>query len=283
MPSRNAVAASLPTEDVAADAGAGRPGGVYVYCIADGGQAAMLGPIGIEGREVHSIPYRDVCAVVHDCPAQPYQEPYQSSDPQVVERWVRAHQRVVDAAWERWGTVLPLGFDTIVNVERDGGPRKSIGHWLAGEYDNLRRKIEAVRGRAEYGVQVFWQPQVVARDIAANSAEIRQLQEEARSKPGGTAYLLRQRVESALRREMETRASACFRDFYERIKQHACDVRLERTKNDTGDMQMIMNLSCLVDRQRSAELGQELEGIDRMDGFSVRFTGPWPPYSFVSR
>ncbi|MFC2060619.1 GvpL/GvpF family gas vesicle protein [Chloroflexota bacterium] len=24
-----------------------------------------------------------------------------------------------------------------------------------------------------------------------------------------------------------------------------------------------------------------MEKIDRMDGFSVRFTGPWPPYSFV--
>lgn len=269
-----AVEASAPIEDAAAD----RQGGLYVYCIADGGQEAKLGSIGIDGREVYSIPYRDVCAVVHDCPA----EPYQSTDPQVVEGWVMAHQRVVDAAWERWDTVLPLGFDTIVKGQGDSGPQKSIGHWLAGEYESLRRKIEAMRGKAEYGVQVFWEPQVVARDIAANSEEIRKLEEETRSKPRGTVYLLRQKVESALRREMETRASECFRDFYERIKQHAFDVRLERTRKVEGDSQMILNLSCLVCRETSSELGKELEGIDRMDGFSVRFTGPWPPYSFVS-
>lgn len=273
-----AVEASAPIEDAAEDAPAGRQGGLYVYCIADGGQEAKLGPIGIDGREVYSMPYRDVCAVVNNCPA----EPHQSSDPQVVEGWVRAHQRVVDSAWGRWGTVLPLAFDTIVRRRGEGEPQEDIRKWLADEYEGLRRRMETVRGKAEYGVQVFWEPQVVARDIAANSEEIRRLEEETRSKPRGTVYLLRQKVESALRREMETRASACFREFYERIKQHVCDIRLERTRKVAEDRQMIMNLSCLAYRERSAELGKELEGIDRMDGFSVRFTGPWPPYSFVS-
>lgn len=274
MPPRNAIEASPSVERAVADG----QGGLYVYCVADGGQRARLGPIGVDDREVYSVPYRRVCAVVHDCPTQPYQ----STDPKVVEGWVMAHQRVVDAAWERWGTVLPLAFDTIVKGQTDGDPQKDIRKWLDGEYESLRRRIEAVRGKAEYGVQVFWEPQVVARDIAANSEEIRKLEEETRSKPRGTVYLLRQKVESALRREMETRASACFRDLYERIKQHVCDIRSERTRKVTGDRQMIMNLSCLIYQEMSSELGKELEGIDRMDGFSVRFTGPWPPYSFVS-
>ena len=44
---------------------------------------------------------------------------------------------------------------------------------------------------------------------------------------------------------------------------------------------MIMNLSCLVAREKYLELGEELGSINGMAGFSVRFTGPWPPYSFV--
>lgn len=251
--------------------------GLYVYCIADGGQKARLGPIGIGSFEVYSVSYRRVSAVVHDCPA----EPYKSTDPQVVEGWVMAHQRVVDAAWERWGTVLPLGFDTIVKGQGDGGPQEAVRTWLAGEYQSLRHRIETVRGKAEYGVQVFWEPQVVARDIAANSDEIRRLEEEIRSKGRGTAYLLRQKVESTLRREMETRASECFRDFYQRIRQHVSDIRLEKIRKVAGEKQMIINLSCLAYRERSSDLGNELESIDRIDGFSVRFTGPWPPYSFV--
>ncbi|MDP2727712.1 MAG: GvpL/GvpF family gas vesicle protein, partial [Dehalococcoidia bacterium] len=159
----------------------------------------------------------------------------------------------------------------------------SIRDWLAGEYESLTRKLEAVRGKAEYGVQLFWEPRTVARDIAARSEAIRRLEEEVRSKPKGTAYLLRQRVESILRREMETRASECFQDFRQRVQQHVCDIRLEKTRKAGEDKQMIANLSCLVHREKSSELGKELEAINGMEGFSVRFTGPWPPYSFVDR
>ena len=44
---------------------------------------------------------------------------------------------------------------------------------------------------------------------------------------------------------------------------------------------MLMNLSCLLAREGSKKLGGELEKIDSREGYSVRFTGPWPAYSFV--
>ena len=46
------------------------------------------------------------------------------------------------------------------------------------------------------------------------------------------------------------------------------------------DRQMILNLSVLVPRERVSDLGAVLTGFQR-DGIEVRFTGPWPPYSFV--
>lgn len=45
---------------------------------------------------------------------------------------------------------------------------------------------------------------------------------------------------------------------------------------------MLMNLSCLVKKHRVSELGNELEQIQNVDGISVRFSGPWAPYSFVT-
>jgi hypothetical protein len=57
---------------------------------------------------------------------------------------------------------------------------------------------------------------------------------------------------------------------------------VEKTKKMDEEKQMLVNLSCLVDMERYKALGEELEKIEQMDGFSVRFTGPWPPYSFVS-
>jgi len=46
---------------------------------------------------------------------------------------------------------------------------------------------------------------------------------------------------------------------------------------------MLLNLSCLVAREKVDSLGTELEEINNMDGFSVHFSGPWPPYSFVAK
>ena len=257
--------------------GATQVEGRYLYCIADSGEKVSLGPIGINGHEVYTVPCKDICAAVHDCAAGPYQ----SSDAEVVKEWVMAHQRVVDKAWEKWGTVLPLGFDTIVKDRGDSDPRESVETWLAADYQSLKRKIEAVRGKAEYGVQVFWETRAIAKSITETSAAIGRLEDEIRSKPRGLAYIYRLKLENALKKEMEAKADQCFRDFYKRIKKHVCDLRSEKTKGTGDDRLMIMNLSCLVDRDKSTDLGEELEAIDRMEGFSVRFTGPWPPYSFV--
>ena len=95
--------------------------GRYLYCVVDSGEKVSFGEIGIEGKEAYAIPYRDICAVVHNCPAQPYR----SDDQEVVKAWVMTHQKVVDAAWERWDTVLPLSFDTIIKGETEGSAERN--------------------------------------------------------------------------------------------------------------------------------------------------------------
>jgi len=249
----------------------------YIYCVADAGEEVSLGKIGIEEHEVYAIPYKDICAVVHNCPAQPYR----SDDQEVVEAWVMTHQEVVDTAWEKWGTVLPLSFDTIIREEAEKSARENVKDWLKQEYERLESKIEEMRGKAEYGVQVFWEPKVIAQSLTWTSPEIGRLEEEIKTKPKGLAYMYRQKLENLMKHEMETKADECFKNFYSRIRKHTDDVRVEKTKKAEPGLQMIMNLSCLVYRDRYSELGEELDKINRMEGFSVRFTGPWPPYSFA--
>ena len=249
----------------------------YVYCVADAREELSLGKIGIEGHEVYAIPYRDICAMVHTCPAQPYQ----SHDQEVLKAWVITHQTVIDAAWERWGTVLPLSFDIIISGEAEKSAEQNVKDWLEHEYERLKSKIGEVRGKAEYGVQVFWEPKVIAQGLTSTSLEISRLDEEIKTKPKGLAYMYRQRLENLMKHEMETKADECFKDFYGRIRKYTDDVRVEKTKRAEPSLQMIMNLSCLVYRDRYTELGEELGKINRMRGFAVRFTGPWPPYSFV--
>ena len=208
-------------------------------------------------------------------------QPYESRDREVVEGWVLAHQRVVEAAWRRWGTVIPSTFDTIFQGENDGDAEQTVREWLATEHDNLRAQLERIRGKAEYGVQISWDPEVIGNKLIQTNRKLAAVNADLMAKSSGTAYLYREKLRDLLRGEMEPEANRCFQDFYRRIREHADDLRVERTKKGEKGQQMIMNLSCLASREQPADLGRELERISKMEGFSVRFTGPWPPYSFV--
>jgi hypothetical protein len=43
---------------------------------------------------------------------------------------------------------------------------------------------------------------------------------------------------------------------------------------------MILNLACLVRKDRVQKLPTLLEEVKRRECFALRFAGPWPPYSF---
>jgi hypothetical protein len=252
--------------------------GRYLYCVTDNCVRTCLGQIGLDGKEVYTIAFVDLSVVVHNCPC----EPYKSEDNEVVKRWVMTHEKVVEIAWERFGTILPVGFDTIIQGDEDKSPEENIKSWLKKDYANLKEKINKIRGKAEYGIQISWDPKVIADEIAKTNQEIRSLNQDINSKPKGTAYMLRHKLENLLKKEMEKRADLCFKDFYARIKKCADEIKVEKIKKTNEKRQMLMNLSCLVDKKKLKELGEELEKINEEEGFAVRFTGPWPPYSFVT-
>lgn len=249
----------------------------YIYCVASGREKITFGRIGIERSKVYTIPYRDLCAVVHDCPPVPYQ----SEDQEEVKFWIIAHEKVVESAWKRFSLVLPLGFDTIVKGEKDLNAEENLRKWLAEDYDNLKHKLEKLKDKAEFGVQIFWDQKIIGKKIMEKNPEIKRLNEEIKSRSRGTAYMYKQRLESLLKKEMEKEGERYFQEFYGSIKKCIDDHKLDKTKKSEEGKQMLMNLSCLLSQDKNQALGDELEKIDKMEGFSVRFTGPWPPYSFV--
>ena len=251
--------------------------GIYLYCITEGSNKLDFGQIGVDGNRVYTIPYRDLLAVVHDCRAAAYD----SQDEEMVKKWVVAHQKIVNHAWGRSGTVLPLSFDTIIRGEEKISPEQNVIRWLESDYERLKEKIDKVRGKSEYGVQISWDPKIIAAEIIEEVPEIKKLNDEIKTKSSGTAYLYEEKLKSLLKKEMEKRADIHFKEFYAQIRPQVDDIKIEKAKKTDDELQMLMNLSCLVVRQRVSLLGDALEKIQAREGFSVRFTGPWAPYSFV--
>jgi hypothetical protein len=258
--------------------------GRYVYGVGAGDREVNLGPIGIDGSEVFTISYGDISAIVHSCSA----EPYQSTDDEKVKGWVRAHQGVLDAAGRRLGVVIPLGFDTILKpADGESLPDDVVRDWLRQDYTRLHEVMKKIEGKDEYVVQVSYEPGLLFKRLSGQNAEIEQLarkieQENAAATPGIT-YLYRQRLERLVAAETMRLADAWFKDFYARIKRHTDDILVEKTRKLDHARVMLLNLACLVAREKVDGLGKELEEINNEEGFSVHFSGPWPPYSFVDR
>ncbi|MBE3110306.1 MAG: GvpL/GvpF family gas vesicle protein [Acidobacteria bacterium] len=251
----------------------GAAGARYVYCVLSG-EARDWQLRGLDGKPVRAVCAAGLTALVHDCPPEPYQ-----GDDERVKSWVLAHSDVVDAAWERSGTVLPLGFDTIVRPGDGLDADERVMRWLTSEGHRFRGVLERLRGKVELGVQVIWDQRVVGESVAQGNDEIRQLRAEMTSKPKGLAYFYQQRIERALRQAIETKAEEDYRSCFRQVTALFPEVRTNDLKKLPGHL-MIVNLSVLAPRDRVSELGAVLTGFQG-EGVDVRFTGPWPPYSFV--
>ncbi|TCO77367.1 GvpL/GvpF family gas vesicle protein [Marinisporobacter balticus] len=250
----------------------------YIYGVADNGVRDHLGAIGLEGEEVYTIPYKEMCVIVHNCSA----EPYKSDNDDVVKEWLFTQQEVLDVVAENFGVVLPMGFDMIIEEKIGMDVEQVVKDWLKENYDNFKEKMAKIRNKQEFGVQVILDTELLSQRLIETDEKLIAKKKEIDSKPQGIAYLEREMMKELIKEKIEEKADEYFREFYNMIKKCTDDIVIGKTKKVGGNQQMLMNLSCLVYKDRVTELGKELEKIENKDGILVRFSGPWAPFSFVT-
>ena len=249
----------------------------YIYGVIPRTEKGNFGPIGIQGNRVHTIAYQDICAVVHACPPEPYQ-----GDEATVKDMVATHGNVVDASWEAAGSVLPMSFDVIIKPDGESGADDLVQRWLEEQYTTFKLKLDEFSDKVELGVQLLWDPEVITRRITEENEEIGHLVAEMATKSRGLAYFYQHKIAEAVKKEMGTKADEDYRRCYQRLRGYAEDTHVNKIKKHS-DRQMIVNLSLLVRRDRVQALGEALAEIQEEEGVEVRFTGPWPPYSFAAK
>lgn len=242
----------------------------YLYGVVLSPSGAELGNIGLEGEMVHAVPLDDIAAVIHDCS----EKAYLSEDRETLKSWLMAHQAVVELVWEKYGAIVPISFGTVVK-----GGREALLGWLAKNHGKLASRLAYLSGKAEYGVQLSWDEKEVNEEIIKSDEEIKRLQKEEGISSKGTAYLYQKRMENLIRDGFNKRADEFRNSIHEKMKEITNDVIIEKLKGETGGQRMIMNVSCLIRRQDEGRLGLILEEA-ASHGCNVKFTGPWPPYSF---
>ncbi|MGD0954065.1 MAG: GvpL/GvpF family gas vesicle protein [Methanotrichaceae archaeon] len=254
---------------------AGDDQGLYLYGLTDTSVSASLGKIGIDECEVYTIPYDGISAIIHNSPL----EPYKSDNNETVKVWVKVHQRVMDVAAERFGNVMPFGFDTIISPKDNATAKDELMRWLSDEHEEILRQMDKIKGKKEYGIQIFYIPSAFGEKIEKESDEVKRMKEQMASKPPGLAYMYKQKLENIVKGELDTLMDAYFKNFYEKIKGASDEIKVEKVKKADDCMVMMMNLSVLARDEKA--LGSVLDEIESEEGIKIHFTGPWQPYSFI--
>jgi hypothetical protein len=246
-----------------------RAAALYLYCVVPATEAIPASSSrALDGGVVQVVRYKDLAVLAHACPA----EPYQGSEEQV-RGWIAAHNAVVEEAWGAAESVLPISFDVIVTGDADRSAEANLVGWLSAHYAALRGRLQALEGRAEVGVQVLWDIESLAASEAVD-AQVPAI--PAR----GRAYFVHQQLRRQLKEQFERKAEADSRRYRENLAALADDVQ-DNKPRPVKDRQMVLNLSLLAPRVTIPRLGEYLERVSQEPGVEVRFTGPWPPYSFV--
>jgi len=259
---------SVETPDRAGDA-AEFDDGRYLYCVvAD--EEATVSTTGIDDGDVFPVRAPGLTAFVGRCHSL-----YDASDPETIRRWLVQHQSVVDAAGEAAGTPLPFRFDTIIV-----GDDEAVRDWLLENADALGSALERFAGRWEYRIDVIWdESRLEDRLSDGDGADDRDLSE-------GRAFLEEQKREQQLReriREFRERRARAIGDRLESVAEEVERVQrsgspLVAEAGTTGPSVAFATLTAEVHEER---LGDVLDSVAERDGVRVRFTGPWPPYTFA--
>jgi hypothetical protein len=251
----------------------------YLYCIVHSSSAASkedLGNIGIEKQAVYTIPYKDIAAVVHSC--QPV--PYDSKDRTQAEAWVLEHSYVIDQAMKIYESVLPFSFDVIL---REGDSQ--IEQWLGRNYERLCERLDALRGRAEYTVQIFYDYDCLKARILSSDQELNDMQKRIENESKGKAYLLSKKLDQTLKREVAAEAGRLAEESLIQISEQADKFSVNDKPSWIAEnlrhMKLLASYSCLVHKDKVDRLGEILDAVNSLQGFRVRFTGPWAPFSFA--
>jgi hypothetical protein len=248
----------------------------YLYSVARTGNIAQLGSIGIQENNVYIVPYKDIAAIVHACDAKPYH----TEDKKLAEDWVLEHSYVIDQATKMFGTVLPFSFDVIIKGNDD-----VVKDWLCRDYEHLASELLRMEGAAEYSIQIYCDHAYLETLVFAKNQELGDLKNSIDKETKGKAYLQRRNLDLKLKNLTYSEAGRLADQFCSGIKPLVKELKSESrtswTPEKYRDRKLLASYTCLVSEEAVKRLGEVLEEINCKEGFSVRFTGPWAPFSFV--
>lgn len=261
----------------------------YVYCV---GSADELQPLSEEDLPPPIEPERErnfifvnragLTALASRVPLADYSEEALSArleDATWTALRAMRHERVVEFM-ARTSSVVPLRFGTIYLT------CAAIEEMLDEKREELLSIIERLRGREEWGVNVYCDRRKLLENIVSLSPRLRALEDEAVRATPGQCYLMRKKIEAMRADEARAEIKRVSCRIEERLSEESDGAARLRVLKDeaTEHGETVAKFAFLVSRERFNDFraaAEKLADENIQAGFKLELTGPWPAYNFT--
>ena len=261
----------------------------YVYCVAENDAATDVItqplPPALEPETIIELVDVDgLCAIASRVSLAQYGEDVLSNN--LAEAgWLapRAmkHEQVVEH-FARRTSVVPLRFGTVY-LDRQG-----IQKMLSTRRPELASIIDRLRGREEWGVNLYFDRNELLDSITSVSPRLRELAAQAESSAPGQSYLLKKKIESLKVDEVRSEISRLIDETEKKLAGSVDEIQRLRVLKveSTEHGELKAKFAVLIERSKFEEFHSSVEEWaveNKNTGMRIELTGPWPAYNFTTR
>ncbi|MCJ7686971.1 MAG: GvpL/GvpF family gas vesicle protein [Desulfobacteraceae bacterium] len=241
--------------------------GRTIYGFIQGDEPRRFGAIGIDGREVYTLSFEDISALVSRLP----REGFAALPKETLLRNLTVYQSVIEQVMNEH-PVIPVKFGSLLEGD------EAVIHILKRGKEPIVQSLKEMESRIELDVAAFWPDLNPVLAEIGQTEEIKALKEDAAAKSEedvlGMQIKAGKRVKTLLDQKRESLQSEIMAPLLEIAEKHCI--------HSLMDDSMIMNTAFLVQRENAPRLEEIVQGLDRRyeDRINFRIIGPLPAYSF---
>ena len=255
---------------------------IYLFCFTRSGLISSIEGMGIDGHNplfLHE--FRGIAAVVSVISLSELSGPETEARMQDLA-WIgpRAlhHEQVIEQVMPR-SPAFPARFGTLFSS------LEKLDELLITHHDTISHFLSRMVDREEWSVKAFLNRKKAREEYiaAALAAQAQHLPQSP-----GARYLQEQRIRTGAEKEVNHRVSSIGQRIWRELNSLADEVSERKLlpSADPADIEgeMVLNWAFLVQRNNLAGFQKAIddakEASDQV-GLVIRYSGPWPPYSFT--
>ena len=254
---------------------------IYLYCVAE--KEPDLSEAKKLSKDIYSIQICSFFAVLGLVAEKDFGDSFLHDNIQNLEwltKFATKHEKIIEAVMLKGANVIPFKFATLFYNQNN--LESSLTQQKMSLTENFRKLID----KEEWGLKVFCNTDCLLKEITKTNKKLEQFDNEINNSKPGKAYILNKKRQELLKEILNQEINNKKIYYFNKLKDLSVENKVNKNqpKELSGKKEeMILNAVFLVPKSKITEFIDQILNYKAKNGsFIFEYSGPWPPYNFVS-